>query len=55
MTHTERSPMTGAPLPLTESDLETILVIARNGQSGRITDFEIKALVAAYKQLHGLR
>lgn len=35
--------------PLTEEDLETILIIARNHQSGRITHLEIKTLVAAYR------
>ena len=35
--------------PLTEEDLETILIIARNHQSGRITELEIKTLVAAYR------
>lgn len=34
---------------LEEDDLETILIIARNGQSGRITEREIKLLVAAYR------
>lgn len=37
---------------LTEDDLDTILIIARNKQSGRITEFEIKALVAAYRKVH---
>lgn len=35
---------------LTEDDLDTILAIAANGQSGRITEFEIKALVAAFRE-----
>ena len=35
---------------LDEDDLETILIIARNGQSGRITEREIKLLVEAYRQ-----
>lgn len=38
-----------APSGLTEEDLETILIIARNHQSGRITHLEIKTLVAAYR------
>lgn len=37
------------PPALSEDDLETILIIARNGQSGRITQFEIKHLVAGYR------
>lgn len=40
--------------PLDADELETILTIARNRQSGRITEYEIKALVSAYKQLHGI-
>lgn len=36
---------------LDEEELDTILTIARNGQSGRITEFEIKALVAAYRKV----
>ncbi|MEQ1698122.1 MAG: hypothetical protein ABL901_20005 [Hyphomicrobiaceae bacterium] len=34
---------------LDEDDLETILVIARNKQSGRITEREIKLLVESYR------
>lgn len=33
-------------------DLATILAIAHNGQSGRITEREIKLLVEAYLTLH---
>lgn len=35
---------------LDDDELETILIIARNGQSGRITEHEIKLLVAAYRK-----
>lgn len=35
---------------LTDDDLETILIIARNKQSGRITEREVKLLVAAYRK-----
>jgi hypothetical protein len=37
---------------LDEDDLDTILTIARNGQSGRITEREIKLLVLAYRRLN---
>ena len=37
---------------LDDDDLETILIVARNGQSGRITEREIKLLVAAYLKLN---
>lgn len=40
--------------PLSDEDIETILTIARNGQSGRITEYEIRTLVAAYRALHKL-
>ena len=36
-------------IEFTDDELETILAIARNGQSGRITEYEIKVLVAAYR------
>jgi hypothetical protein len=39
-----------APDHLDDEDLETILIIARNGQSGRITEREIRLLVAAYRK-----
>jgi hypothetical protein len=32
-------------------DLETLLIIARNGQSGRIGEWEVRVLVEAYKNL----
>lgn len=34
---------------LDDDELETILIVARNGQSGRITEYEIKELVRGYK------
>lgn len=37
---------------LDDDDLETILAIAKNGQSGRITEREIKLLVSAYREAH---
>jgi hypothetical protein len=39
---------------LDADDLETILIIARNGQSGRITEREIKLRVEAYREWHGI-
>lgn len=38
------------PLPLDDDELETILVIARNRQSGRITEFEVRELVRVYRE-----
>ena len=35
---------------LCDDDLETILIIARNEQSGRVTEFEIKELVRVYRE-----
>lgn len=35
---------------LTDDELETILTIARNRQSGRITEYEIKELVRVYRE-----
>lgn len=40
---------------LDDEELKTIEIIARNGQSGRITKFEVKELVAAYRELTSLR
>ncbi len=40
---------------LSADELETILIIARNRQSGRITEFEVKALVAGYQEADRLR
>lgn len=34
---------------LDDDDLETLLIIARNGQSGRITGREIRLLIEAYR------
>lgn len=34
---------------LTDDELETIEAIARNRQSGRVTEFEIKELVSVYR------
>jgi hypothetical protein len=36
--------------PLDEDELDTILAVARNRQSGRITEFEIKELVRVYRE-----
>ncbi|CAN1724403.1 protein of unknown function [Hyphomicrobium sp. 1Nfss2.1] len=36
---------------LDADDLDTILIIARNGQSGRITPSEVEALVEGYRAL----
>ena len=36
-------------VPLDDDELDTILIVARNGQSGRITEFEIRELVRGYK------
>lgn len=41
--------MTKATVPLDDDELETILIVARNRQSGRITEYEIKELVRGYK------
>ncbi len=38
-------------VPLDDEELDTILVIARNSQSGRITEYEIKELVRGYRQV----
>ena len=37
---------------LDEGELETILAIAANGQTGRITEYEIKELVRVYREYH---
>lgn len=34
---------------LNQDELDTILAIARNKQSGRITEYEVKALVSTYQ------
>ena len=34
---------------LSDEELETILIVARNRQSGRITEWEIKELVRVYR------
>ena len=34
---------------LDDDELETILIIAKNEQSGRITPFEVRELVSAYR------
>ncbi len=39
---------------LTEEDLETIEIIAKNEQTGRITPWEIKQLVEAYRTLDAI-
>lgn len=41
-------------MPLDPDELETILIIARNGQSGRITEYEVKQLVEAYCALYNI-
>lgn len=41
-------------IPLDADELETILIIARNGQSGRITEYEIKELVRGYREMVAL-
>lgn len=41
-------------LTLDADELETILIIARNGQSGRITEYEIKELVRVYNLILSL-
>lgn len=38
------------PITLDEDELETILTIARNRQSGRITEFEVRELVRVYRE-----
>ncbi len=38
-------------IPLDNEELETILVIARNRQSGRIMATEIEELVRAYREM----
>ncbi len=35
---------------LTDDELETILIIARNRQSGRVTAYEIRELVSGYRK-----
>lgn len=40
---------TKTTVPLDEEELKTILAIARNRQSGRITEYEIKELVRGYR------
>lgn len=37
---------------LTDDELVTILIIARNGQSGRITKYEVEELVRGYRARH---
>lgn len=39
---------------LDADDLDTIEIIARNGQTGRITPFEVRALVAVYRECRAL-
>lgn len=41
--------MSKVTVPLDDDELETILIVARNGQSGRITQYEIAELVRVYK------
>lgn len=43
--------MPKARIVLDDDELETILAIARNGQSGRVTMTEIEELVRAYKEM----
>lgn len=38
------------PLPLDDDELETILAIAHNRQSGRITEYEVRELVRVYRE-----
>ena len=49
------TPVSGDAMDLVErlddDELETIEIIARNGQSGRITEYEVKTLVDAYRAL----
>ena len=49
-TDAEKAAFESADDALDEDDLETILIIARNGQSGRITEREIRLLVEAYRR-----
>lgn len=37
---------------LTEDEIDTIEAIARNQQSGRITQFEVSQLVETYRAVH---
>ena len=47
--------MTKEPILLDDEELDTILVVARNRQSGRVTEFEIKELVRGYREHIALR
>ena len=47
----ERPDMPKLRIPLDNEELETILVIARNRQSGRIMATEIEELVRAYREM----
>lgn len=40
---------------LSDDDLDTILTIAQNGQSGRITKYEITELIDGYRALDSLQ
>lgn len=35
---------------LNDDELDVLMAIARNGQSGRITEYEIKELVRVYRE-----
>lgn len=39
---------------LDDDELETILAVARNGQSGRITRYEVEELVRGYREMLAL-
>ena len=47
--------MPNTRIQLDHDELETILTIARNEQSGRITEDEIKELVRGYREMIAFR
>lgn len=52
---TESNVTAAQPFTLDAEELDTILAIGRNEQSGRVTNYELKELVRVYQEALALR